>query len=111
MKNLLNKLDNKYNYKPFLNKDTIQVGNLLNVRTSKGKLRRVFLGILLKYRKNKNNYTITLRNSYKRYSFEKTFYLNSRKIKEIRFLKNVKYSTKRNNLFFLRRRKRTFSTF
>lgn len=108
----INKLNNKYHYLLNIKEETLKIGNLINVSTNKGRARRVFLGILLKYRKNRRIITITLRNSYKRYSFEKSIILNNTIINEIRFLSNIKYNkVKRNNLYFLRKLKRTHSSF
>ena len=108
---LINKLHNKYYYKLNLVRDTIQIGDIINIQTYKGKGRRSFLGILLKMRKRRNFITITLRNSYKKYTFEKSILLSSFVIKNIRFLRNTKKMTNRKNIFFIRKRKRTLSTF
>jgi len=111
VKSLLSKLHNKYYYKLNFVKETLHIGSVVNVQTIKGRGRRVFLGILLKIRKRKNFITITLRNSFKKYTFEKSILLSNSIIKEIRFLKNAKIITKRNNLYYIRKRKRTLSTF
>ena len=111
-KTLIYKLNNKYNYIIFKKKKNIKIGSLISLNLVGGLSRQSFTGILIKYKKNKNFTTFVLRNSYKKYSFEKTFILNNPMILMFKFhYKVLNKKINRNNLYYLRNRKRTYSSY
>ena len=109
--NLLKKLHYKYSYCYFINKQSLEIGSLIQINLLKGKYKSNFFGLIIKKRNKRNKLSITLRNVLKKYAIEQDFNLNSKTILSIYLLRNRldKYSN-RYNLFYSRSISKIHST-